>query len=127
MASERAITTRQREQGRLCALCHLRLDPPAWPRERLCDRCDFHRPRHPVLLNFQQQPQGWTAHFIAADARTPLSRHYDLGPLESLRRLIERTDPPAAVLQDFDHQARQWGRGSLNLTLTEAQLRQLKR
>ena len=124
MGTERASKTRQRERGQIYCYCSNVLHPlPAWtPGERVCALC-VPRP-HRVLMNFMDR-YGWTAHFVAADCRTPISRHFTLPNVEALRRLAR--EGHVEDVEGFERGIRTWGRGSQFLRLTEEQYRRLTR
>jgi hypothetical protein len=92
---------------------------------------DCHRlPKQPrpyrVLMNFMGRDGAWAIHFIEEGCKTPLSRHYTLDDLNSLREMVLRTDPPPRTIEELDSDIRRWGRGSVYLHLTEAQYLELK-
>ena len=68
-----------------------------------------------VLMNFQFF-NAWTAHFIAQDCRTPISRFIHFPDLESLRAFAVRGGCEA--IEEFDDGAARRGRGSVWMQLT---------
>ena len=138
MGGERAATTRQREIGKICAICHVNMPPPAdqpaWVApggERLCLDCLRNRAfragrPYEVILNFQLR-DAWQVHFIAPDCNTPISRFFNLPSQQALRDLVFRTEPHHQQLEAFEYSMRVWSRGSVNLHLTPAQFLRLCR
>ena len=61
-----------REQGLICCLCKVPLQPPP-ARERYCKRCE---PRHKVYMSFMSRPEGWFCQFLEADLKTSLRRTF---------------------------------------------------
>lgn len=118
-----------RETGKICAQCGAPTppNPNHMHGERLCASCMPKQPRpHRVVMHFQEN-KGWSILFMAEDYKTPLSRYYDLPNLEALYDLVRRTDPPPETLQELKDDIRRWNRGTIQLNLTEAQYRKLKR
>src|SRR5271168_4545935 len=70
MGGERASTTRQRQAGKICAICLRGLPSPHIPGEHRCTSCGG---THLVYMSFMQR-QGWYCQFLEKDLKTPLPR-----------------------------------------------------
>ncbi|QNI37504.1 hypothetical protein [Edaphobacter albus] len=83
---------------------------------------------HRVLMNFQSYTGIWSVHFIDANCRTPIgkkTRYIDFVSIEELRYFVKRCNPDAEQLEEFEHDIRAWGRGSIYVNLTDEQYRRL--
>jgi hypothetical protein len=80
-------------------------------------------------MNFQSYAGSWSVHFIEADCRTPIgkkTRYIDLPTLEDLRAFVQHCNPDPGELDDFEHDVRAWGRGSIYVNLSDEQYEKLK-
>jgi hypothetical protein len=75
-------------------------------------RCPYTSSMPRVLMNFQHN-NGWTAHFLKADCRTPASRRfYYFESFDALRQIFVRANSPAETFATFDHDVRAWARAA---------------
>ena len=125
MGGERGSTTRQRQAGKICAICSFPIDLGNWPGgERRCDRCTG---THKVYMTYMLR-DGWSVQFLESDLKTPVGRIRELGSVDKVRELIARTPTrlDLAAKQAIEHAIAR-GRGGMYLQLTEDQYQKLKR
>ena len=126
MGGERASRTRQREAGKICAVCDRPLDAPPWPGERRCDQCAINQPRHRVLLQFMRRHDIWHVSFLEADCKTSLPRKLGFSTPERIFHLAERGGAEFGECVRADMQRGiETGRGTIWLNLAADQYRKL--
>ena len=125
MGGERASTVRQREAGKICALCHTPLDASPWQQgERLCNKCG---PQHRILMNFMDTVQGCRISFLEADCRTSLPYKLTFADSEKIREMSRRFGSRIAEDVQALEYALSIGRGGVWLTLGDSQYQVLMR
>jgi hypothetical protein len=80
-------------------------------------------------MNFQSYAGLWSVHFIDANCSMPIgkkTRYIDFVSLDELRAFVKRCNPDAGAIDEFEHDIRAWGRGSIYVNLTDEQLRKLE-
>ena len=123
-ANERASTTRQRERGQRCAVCSAWLGGAAWANlgRRHFAPCS---PRpHAVFMHFQQFGS-WRVTFSLLPDQKHLARTLHFANSDKLVELARRAQASEEMLRDLEHSINTWGRGTVTLRLTDAQLRVL--
>ena len=142
MGGERASTVRQRECGKICAICHIPLDAPPWgsskPRgygagERVCDRCrgtaapQPSQPTRRVYFSFFQS-NGWVIKFSPPSLDRVIGRCRKIATADAIRAMILRTPTQMDLAsRQALEAALQNGRGGLFLELTPEQYRKIMR
>ena len=125
MEGERASTTRQRERGKVCCICSVPIDGPVWANqgERRCSKCEL-RP-HRVHMHFMHFRDGWHVSLALLPDQKPLRRKLTFASEKKLYELARRAQASDEVLDDLKRCIEAWGRGTVKLELTEAQLQAL--
>ena len=129
MGGERASKTRQREAGKICALCNgMIVDPPQYHGERVCGPCEAARGRRRIYMHFQKVNGKWKLQFLEADLETRLPRIVRFNTSQELIGFALRggaDSSPWEAMRMKEVCAR--GRGSVWLSLDQKQYESLRR
>jgi hypothetical protein len=134
MGGERSSTSRQRQEGKICAMCRRPLDYNIWdanPGERLCNKCIAERAAPTqtlisVYMSFFLQG-AWYCQFLDEDLKTSLPRKLTFADPTKVIELIKRGDGYKSLEQQqaVEHAIAN-GRGGVYLKLSQGQYEKLK-
>ena len=105
MLNEVTLASRMREQGQICCLCRIPLDPPHPMAERFCAKCGV---PHRVYLHASNYSNLCFVQFLEVDLRTSFCGNLTYSTLDEIRELLRRFKVSVDQGEKFETGIRCW-------------------